>query len=320
MVTHVDHVLRVGRFEPTYEAVLAERYGKLMALPDGAEATEFLHRYAEQFRVIVTGGPAGVDAQLINALPNLGAIVNIGAGVDAIDRAAAAARGIGVSNTPDVLSDSTADTALGLMLMTLRRFGAAERYARAGRWSTDGAFGYGRDLTGSRVGILGLGRIGTAIANRLRAFDCEISYHNRRRVEGSPYRYAESATALAADVDVLVVATTGDATHPVVDRDVLKALGANGYLINIARGSVVDQDALIEALATGTLAGAGLDVFADEPNIPAALRDSDNVVVFPHIGSATARTRAAMVQLAIDNLEHYLATGELLTPVPASER
>lgn len=319
-MTHIDHVLRVGRFEPTYEAVLADRYSSLISLPDAAEVSEFLRRHAEQFRVILTGGAAGVDAGLINALPNLGAIVNIGAGVDAIDLAAAAARGIGVSNTPDVLSDTTADTALGLMLMTLRRFGAAERYARADRWRTDGAFGYGRDLTGSRVGILGLGRIGTAIANRLLAFDCEISYHNRRRVEGSPFRYIESATALAADVDVLVVATTGDAAHPLVDRTVLEALGPNGYLINIARGSVVDQDALIELLAGDTLAGAGLDVFADEPNIPAALRDSDNVVIFPHIGSATARTRTAMVQLAIDNLEHYLATGELLTPVPAPAR
>lgn len=319
-MTPTDHVLRVGRFEPTYEAVLAQRYGSLSTLPDGPQAVEFLGRCAEQFRVLLTGGPPGADAGLINALPNLGAIVNIGAGVDAIDLAAAAARGIAVSNTPDVLSDTVADTAVALMLMTLRRFGAAERYARAGRWSTDGAFGYGRDLTGSRVGILGLGRIGMAIVNRLLAFDCRISYHNRRRIDGSPYHYAESATHLAAAVDVLVVATTGDAPRPVVDRGVLEALGPNGYLINIARGSVVDQDALIEALAAGTLAGAGLDVFADEPNIPAALRDSDNVVLFPHIGSATARTRTAMVQLAIDNLEHYLATGELLTPVPAPAR
>lgn len=314
-MTQIDHVLRVGRLEPTYEAELAGRYGSLTTLPDGPEAAEFLQRRAGQFRVLLTGGPAGADAQLINALPNLSAIVNIGAGVDAIDLDAAAARGVGVSNTPDVLSDTVADTALGLMLMTLRRFGAAERYVRAGRWSTDGAFAYGRDLTGARVGILGLGRIGTAIATRLLAFGCEISYHNRRRVQGSPFGYRESATELAAAVDVLVVATTGDGARPLVDRGVLEALGPNGYLINIARGSVVDQQALIELLEADALAGAGLDVYADEPNVPTALRNSDDVVVFPHIGSATARTRCAMVRLAIDNLEHYLSTGELLTPV-----
>ena len=314
-VIPTEHVLRVGTLEPTYEAELAERYGSLCTLPEGSDRAEFLGRRGGQFRVILTGGPRGADAELIDALPNLRAIVNIGAGVDAIDLDAAAARGIGVSNTPDVLSDTVADTALGLMLMTLRGFGAAERYVRAGRWSAEDPFAYGRDLTGARVGILGLGRIGTAIATRLLAFGCEISYHNRHRVEDSPYGYVESPTALAAAVDVLVIATTGGGSRPLVDRGVLEALGPNGYLINIARGSVVDQDVLIELLAAGALAGAGLDVFADEPNVPAPLRNFDNVVVFPHIGSATARTRAAMVQLAICNLENYLSTGELLTPV-----
>jgi lactate dehydrogenase-like 2-hydroxyacid dehydrogenase len=314
-VTPMDQVLRAGRFEPTYEAELAARYGSISTLPEEPDRAEFLSRRGGRFRAILTAGPHGADAQLIDALPNLGAIVNIGAGVDAIDLDAAADRGIGVSNTPDVLSDTVADTALGLILMTLRRFGAAERYVRAGRWSAEGPFPYGRDLTGARVGILGLGRIGTSVATRLLAFGCEIAYHNRHRVGGCAYRYVESPVALAAAVDVLVVATTGDAAYPLVDRSVLESLGPNGYLINIARGSVVDQDALIELLDAGALAGAGLDVFADEPNVPAALRDSDNVVVFPHIGSATARTRAAMVQLAIGNLESYLSTGELLTPV-----
>lgn len=310
-----DKVLRVGRFEPTFEAELSAHYDDICALPGGSDRAQFLSRHGEQFHAVITAGPGGVDAQTMDALPNVGAIVNIGAGVDAIDLQAAAARGIGVSNTPDVLSDTVADTALALMLMTLRRFGAAERYARAGRWSTEGPFGYGRDLTGARVGILGLGRIGSAIATRLRGFDCDIAYHNRSPLEGSAYRYADSAEALAAAVDVLVVATTGDGARPLVDRGVLQALGPGGYLINIARGSVVDQDALIELLASGGLAGAGLDVFSAEPNIPPALRDSDNVVVFPHIGSATERTRRAMAQLAINNLDSYLTTGKLLTPV-----
>lgn len=221
-----------------------------------------------------------------------------------------------MSNTPDVLSDTVADTALGLILMALRRFGAADRYVRAGRWARDGQFPYARDVSGLQVGILGLGRIGSAIATRLLGFDCAIAYHNRHRIDGSPYRYAESPVELAESVDVLVVATTGDhRTRNLVDRTVLEALGPEGYLINIARGGVVDQDALVELVAGGGLAGAGLDVFADEPNVPAELLTLDNVVLFPHIGSATARTRRAMAVLAIRNLDSYLNTGELVTPV-----
>ena len=221
-----------------------------------------------------------------------------------------------MSNTPDVLSATVADTALGLILMTLRRFGAADRYVRAGRWARDGQFPYASDVSGLQIGILGLGRIGSAIATRLLGFDCAIAYHNRRRIDGSPYRYAGSPVELAESVDVLVIATTGDhRTRNLVDRTVLEALGPEGYLINIARGSVVDQDALVELVAGGGLAGAGLDVFVDEPNVPAELFDLDNVVLFPHIGSATARTRQAMALLAIRNLDSYLNTGELLTPV-----
>jgi lactate dehydrogenase-like 2-hydroxyacid dehydrogenase len=310
-----DDVLRVGALEPSFDAELAARYD-IRTLPDGDARAEFLADHAHEFRVAVTWGPPGVDADLIAALPNLEAIVNNGAGVDAIDLDAANRRGIGVSNTPDVLSDTVADTALGLILMTLRQFGAADRYVRAGRWVRDGPFPYARDLGGLQVGILGLGRIGSAIATRLLGFDCAIAYHNRRRIDGSPYRYAESPVQLAESVDVLVVATTGDQkTRHLVDRNVLEALGSEGYLINIARGSVVDEDALVELLGGGGLAGAGLDVFADEPHVPAELFDLDNVVLLPHIGSATARTRRAMALLAIRNLDSYLTTGELVTPV-----
>ncbi len=314
-VTRTREVLRIGPFEPTFEAELAARYD-IPALPDGPRRPEFLAEHAAAIRVAVTSGGPGADAETIAALPNLEAIVNNGAGVDAIDLDAAKRRGIGVSNTPDVLSDTVADTALGLILMTLRRFGAADRYVRAGRWAADGPFPYARDVSGLQVGILGLGRIGSAIATRLRGFDCAIAYHNRHRIDGSPYRYAESAVELAESVDVLVVATTGDGgTRHLVDRAVLQALGPQGYLINIARGSVVDQDALVELLIGGGLAGAGLDVFADEPHVPAELFTLDNVVLFPHIGSATAHTRRAMALLAIRNLDSYLRTGELVTPV-----
>lgn len=314
-VKKTNDVLRIGRFEPTFHDELTARY-EIPELPDAARRAEFLSGRATDFRVVVTSGLSGIDADTIAALPNLAAIINFGAGVDSIDLDAARQRGIGVSNTPDVLTDTVADTALGLILMTLRRFGAADRYVRAGRWAREGRFPYARDVSGLQVGILGLGRIGSAIATRLLGFDCAIAYHNRRPIGGSPYRFAESAQELAESVDVLVVATTGDQrTRNLVDRSVLQALGPEGYLINIARGSVVDQDALVELLAGGGLAGAGLDVFVDEPNVPAALFNLDNVVLLPHIGSATARTRRAMALLAIRNLDSYLSTGELVTPV-----
>ena len=206
-------VLRVGEFERTFEDELVARY-EIPRLPDGAGRAQFLAEHGAELHVLVTSGSPGVDADTIAALPNLEAIVNNGAGVDSIDLAAAKRRGIGVSNTPDVLSDTVADTALGLILMTLRRFGAADRYVRAGRWARDGQFPYARDLSGLQVGILGLGRIGSAIATRLLGFDCAIAYHNRHRVAGSPYRYADSPVELAESVDVLVVATTGDHKHP----------------------------------------------------------------------------------------------------------
>ncbi|APE16435.1 hydroxyacid dehydrogenase [Mycobacterium sp. WY10] len=301
-------ILVVGRLEPSLEKQLTGRHTPLR-LPVDAEQ-------ADEVTVIVCNGRPGVDAALMDSLPQLRAIVNFGAGYDAIDVTAARERGIGVSNTPDVLNDTVADTALGLILDTLRRFPAADRYVRAGRWATEGPFPYTRDLTGSRVGILGLGRIGSAIATRLRGFDCAIAYHNRHEIPGSPYRYAASPAELAAGVDVLVVVTAGgpDTAH-LVDREVLSALGPDGYLINVARGSVVDQDVLIEFLEQGRLAGAGLDVYAAEPDVPVRLWELDNVVLLPHMGSATARTRTAMATLAMRNLEEFLASGQLVTPV-----
>ncbi|MEB4209323.1 2-hydroxyacid dehydrogenase [Mycobacterium sp. 94-17] len=311
----VSGVLRVGEMEPTFERELAARY-EIPTLPDGPARTGFLAEHGAGVRVLVTSGSPGVDAATMAALPGLRVIVNNGAGVDLIDLDSAKRRGIGVSNTPDVLSDTVADTAVGLILMTLRGFAAADRYVRAGRWAREGPFPYARDVSGLRVGILGLGRIGSAIATRLLGFDCAIAYHNRHRIDGSPFRYAESPAELAESVDVLVIATTGDRhTHKLVDRAVLRALGPEGYLINIARGSVVDQDALVELLAGKELAGAGLDVFAEEPRVPAELSGLDNVVLLPHIGSATARTRRAMALLAIRNLDSYLETGRLVTPV-----
>ncbi|MGB8207010.1 MAG: 2-hydroxyacid dehydrogenase [Mycobacterium sp.] len=313
-------VLQVGDVPPPLAEALTAKYDALV-LPITAGREDFLAEHGASVKAIVDAGQAPVDAELMGALPNLGAIVHYMDGYDTIDIDAARRLGIGVSNTADAVSDSVADTAVGLMLMTVRGFGAAERYARAGRWSVDGPYPLTQAVTGSRVGILGLGHIGSAIAHRLTGFNCVIAYHNRHELPGSGYPYAPSAVDLAKSVEVLVVATTGGKdAPPLVSRDVLEGLGPDGYLINIARGSVVDEQALVELLAQGRLAGAGLDVVAHEPDVPQQLREMDNVVVLPHVGTATAQARAAMTALTLRNLDEYLTHGTLTTPVVAPTR
>jgi lactate dehydrogenase-like 2-hydroxyacid dehydrogenase len=264
----------------------------------------------------ITSSRFGVTNDQMDALPNLRAIVHFGVGYETTDVAHARSRGIVVSNTPDVLTDCVADLAVGGLIDVLRRLSAADRFVRRGDW-LNGQFPLAVKVTGKRVGILGLGRIGQAIAHRLAGFDCVLSYHSRHQVPDTPYTYAESPEALAETVDVLVVATSGGpATAGLVSADVLTALGPTGYLVNIARGSVVDEPALVTALTNGTIAGAALDVFADEPNVPDALLGMDNVVLLPHIASATVETREAMGDLAFANLRQFLTDGTLLTPVP----
>ncbi|MGV0770966.1 2-hydroxyacid dehydrogenase [Mycobacterium syngnathidarum] len=309
-------VLQVGSLKPSLAETLRTSYDAF-ALPDGPERAAFLAEHGATIAAVVTSGRTGVDAELMSALPNLGAVVNFGVGYDTTDIEAAAARNVVVSNTPDVLSDCVADTAVGLLIDTMRQFSAADRYLRAGRWANGGNYPLTHKVSGARVGIIGLGRIGQAIATRLVAFGCPISYHNRREVAGSPYTYVTSAVELARQVDALIVAAAGGSgTRHLVDRDVLDALGPDGYLVNIARGSVVDEQALVDALTGGRLAGAGLDVFTDEPNAPEALLSLDNVVLLPHVGSGTVETRAAMEALTLANLDRFLETGDLVTPVP----
>ncbi|WP_110777363.1 2-hydroxyacid dehydrogenase [Mycolicibacterium peregrinum] len=309
-------VLQVGPLKPSLAETLRTSYDA-QVLPGGPERATFLAEHGATIAAVVTSGRTGVDAGLMSALPNLGAVVNFGVGYDTTDIEAAAARNVVVSNTPDVLSDCVADTAVGLLIDTMRQFSAADRYLRAGRWVAEGNYPLTHKVSGARVGIIGLGRIGQAIATRLVAFGCTISYHNRREVAGCPYTYVESAVGLARQVDVLIVAAAGGSgTRHLVDRDVLDALGPDGYLINIARGSVVDEEALVEALSEGRLAGAGLDVFTDEPNVPEALLSLDTVVLLPHVGSGTVETRAAMEALTLANLDKFLESGELVTPVP----
>ncbi|KGI66812.1 2-hydroxyacid dehydrogenase [Mycolicibacterium rufum] len=309
-------VLQVGPLKPSLAKTLADDYAARTLPESSAERAAFLAEHGADVTAVVTSGRTGVDAGLIAALPNLGAVINFGVGYDTTDVEAAAARGVGVSNTPDVLTDCVADTAVGLLIDTLRQFSASDRYVRAGRWPVDGSYPLTRQVSNTRVGIIGLGRIGSAIAHRLTAFGCTISYHNRHQVPDAPYAYAASPVDLAGGVDVLVVAAAGgDGTRGLVSAAVLDAIGPQGYLVNIARGSVVDQEALVSALVNGRLAGAGLDVFADEPKVPEELFALDNVVLLPHVASGTVQTRAAMEALTLRNLDSFLATGALVTPV-----
>jgi lactate dehydrogenase-like 2-hydroxyacid dehydrogenase len=267
--------------------------------------------------VVVTSGRFGVDADLMGSLPNLRAVLNFGVGYDTTDVAEAARRGVVVTNTPDVLTDCVADTAVGLVLDVLRGFSAADRWVRAGNWPPAGTFPLTRRVRGTRVGVLGLGRIGRAVAHRLEAFGCPVSYHNRRELPDVGYRWASDPVDLAAGCDVLVVTASGGSDSAgLVDAAVLEALGPHGYLVNVARGSVVDEPALLAALREGRIAGAGLDVFADEPHVPAELLDRDDVVLLPHLASGTVETRQDMEALVLANLDAFLTDGQVLTPVP----
>jgi lactate dehydrogenase-like 2-hydroxyacid dehydrogenase len=301
----------VGALRQELDVVLRDRYG---AVPlDDLDA-----RTAAEATVAVTSGVWGVRAEHFDRLPGLGAVVNFGVGYDSTDVAEAARRGVAVSNTPDVLTDCVADTAVGLVIDVMRRLSAGDRFVRRGEWADGRVPALARRVTGARVGILGLGRIGLAIARRLAAFDATISYHNRSERTDVPYAYAASPVVLAKSCDVLVVAAAGgpDSRH-LVGADVLDALGPDGFLVNVARGSIVDEEALVDALEDGRIAGAGLDVFSDEPRVPAALLDRDDVVLLPHVGSGTVETRAEMVELVLANVDQFLKTGTLVTPVPA---
>jgi len=301
----------VGTMRAELDAALRERYA-------AARLDEIDDDAAAKVVVAVTSGIWGVRAEHLDRLPGLGAVVNFGVGYDSTDVVEAARRGVVVSNTPDVLTDCVADTAVGLVIDVMRRLSAADRFVRRGEWAAGRMPALARRVTGSRVGIVGLGRIGLAIAHRLTAFDATIGYHNRRERTDVPYAYAATVLDLARQSDVLVVAASGGpGSRHLVDAEVLDALGPDGFLVNVARGSVVDERALVAALEEGRIAGAGLDVFTDEPHVPDVLLDRDDVVLLPHVGSATVETRAAMIELALANVDRFLVDGTLLTPVPA---
>jgi lactate dehydrogenase-like 2-hydroxyacid dehydrogenase len=266
--------------------------------------------------VAMTGAHAPFDEAYMRRFPNLEIIANFGVGYDNIDAKAAARLGIIVTNTPGVLDEEVADTALGLMIMTVRQLPQAERYLRAGKW-LKGAFPLSPSLRGRTVGILGLGRIGKAIATRVSAFGLDVVYHGRHAQTDVPYRYYPSLIDLAKASDVLiVVAPGGAATRHIINAEVLEALGPDGVLINIARGSLVDEKALIEALRSGKILAAGLDVFENEPSVPEELIALDNAVLLPHVGSASINTRRAMAECVVANIFAWADGKPPVTPVP----
>jgi lactate dehydrogenase-like 2-hydroxyacid dehydrogenase len=273
---------------------------------------------AAKVRGIARGGHFPIDKAVLDSLPKLEMVANFGVGYDGIDLKECAARGIVVTNTPDVLTEEVADTALGLLLMTVRELSAAERHLHAGKWPKAGPYPLTKATMRDRtVGIAGLGRIGIAIARRLEAMKVPVVYHNRHKRDDVPYRHYADVKEMAKDIDTLVIVLPGGAgTSKLVNADVLKALGKRGIVINIGRGSAVDEPALIAALKDGTIMAAGLDVFADEPNVPSELMALPNAVLLPHVGSGSVHTRDAMGKLCADNLITWFNEGRPLTPVP----
>ncbi len=299
--------------------VIAERVAQRATLhrpfeaPDPAAA---LAQVAPRIRALVVT-QVRVDDAYMAQFPKLEIITSFGVGYDHIDAKAAAARGIVVAHTPGVLDAETADTGFGLLLNAVRRFPASEIYLREGRWPKQGAFPLSASLRGRTMGVLGLGRIGKEIAQRALAFGVEVVYHGRKAQPDAPYLYYPSLLAMAKAVDILMVAAPGGAdTRHIVNAEVLEALGDNGVLVNIARGSLVDDEALVAALKQRKILAAGLDVFAHEPQVPPAYLELDNVVLTPHVGSATTVTRLAMANLVVDNLFAFMDGKGPIAPTP----
>ncbi|WP_312796654.1 2-hydroxyacid dehydrogenase [Tianweitania sp.] len=314
MTTSRPLILVTGKLIPHVLKRLAAKFEiKEIARPDADLLTP---DDREQVRGVAASF-LGASAPFIDALPKLEIIASFGVGYDAVDAGHAAQRNVVVTNTPDVLTDEVADTAIALLLNTVRGFGQAERFLRAGQWP-QGPFPLSKGtLRGRRIGIFGMGRIGLAIARRLEGFGVQIAYHNRRPVEGVSYTYHATLKELAAACDTLIdVAPGTPETTRAVDADILQALGADGVFINVGRGATVDEPALIEALQARTILAAGLDVFANEPHVPQALIDADYATLLPHVASASQHTREAMADLLVNNLESWFSRGEALTPVP----
>ena len=306
-------VLSLGEMADV-ERQLEPSFDVLRVTGPGIEGALAAHGPA--IRAVATRGRDRIGEEMLARLPALEMIANYGVGYDSIDVEAARRRGLVVTNTPEVLNDEVADLAMALLLATVRQIPQADRFVRSGGW-LQGNFPLGPTLRDRTVGLIGMGRIGRRIAQRLRAFEVPVVYHSRMPQTDLPYRHYPDLRAMAADVDTLLaILPGGAATRKLVDASVLSALGARGIFVNVARGSVVDEPALVEALRTKTILAAGLDVFADEPRVPEALLGMENVVLLPHVGSATHYTRGLMGKLVVDNIVSWFEGKGPLTPVP----
>ncbi|XP_059644903.1 hydroxyphenylpyruvate reductase-like [Cornus florida] len=307
-------VLMACQMSPYLEQELEKRFN-LFRFWNFQQKKEFLKENSNSIRAIVGNATAGADAELIDSLPRLEIVASYSVGLDKIDLGYCKEKGIRVTNTPDVLTEDVADLAIGLILTVLRRICECDRYVRSGSWKK-GDFKLTTKFSGKTVGIIGLGRIGTAIAKRAEAFDCPISYYSRSAKPDSKYKYYTNVIDLASNCNILIVACplTAETRH-IINREVIDALGPKGVLINIGRGPHVDEPELVSALVEGRLGGAGLDVYEHEPEVPEQLFGLDNVVLLPHVGSGTVETRQAMADLVIGNLEAHFLKKPLLTPV-----
>lgn len=318
MTSSRPRVLQIGKMPlPQLDKDLAQAYD-VTILSAQADPQQFLAAHGSQFNYLVTSAAMGLPASVVDALPNLKFVSSFGVGFDSLDKAALLRRGARVGYTPGVLDDCVADMAFALLLDASRGIAAADRFVRRGDWSQQ-RFGIHTRVSGKRLGIFGMGRIGSAVARRASGFDMPVAYHNRSPVAGSSHLYQPSLLELARWSDfLLITAAGGDSTRHLVNTDVLDALGPQGFLVNVARGSVVDEAALADALRTGRIAGAGLDVFEHEPHPNPELLALDNVVLAPHIASGTHETRRAMADLVLHNLQQFIATGRPAAEVPWS--
>jgi lactate dehydrogenase-like 2-hydroxyacid dehydrogenase len=309
-------ILATGTLMPLIMEGLSQAF-TLHVLPAADQRDAFLADVGPRIRGVATSGHARVDGPLLTTMPKVEIVSNFGVGYDSVDAAWAGQHGIVVTNTPEVLTEEVADTALGLLLMTVRELPQAERWLRAGNWTAKGPYPLTHNtLRDKTVGILALGRIGKAIARRLEAFGVTVVYHGRTRQAGVAYRHYPSLVEMARDVDILLsIAPGGPETHHAINAEVLQALGPRGTLINIGRGSVVDEQALIKALQDKTIMTAGLDVFEHEPKVPAELMAMEHVVLLPHVGSGSHHTRRLMGQLVVDNLTSWFSGKGPITPV-----
>lgn len=309
-------VLIAGPVMPMIREGLEARL-KVHTLYDKPDRDAFIAENGARIRALVGGAMSSrIDGAFMQLFPNLKIVGNFGVGYDGVDAKWAGEHGIIVTNTPDVLTDEVADLAMGLLIAAVRRLPQADAYLRAGKW-LKAPYPLTSSLREKKMGILGLGRIGAAIAKRAEAFGLELAYHARSRKPDVPYRYYDSLIAMARDVDILmVIAPGGESTRRIVNREVMEALGPAGTLINVARGTLVDEPVMVELLKSGRLGAAGLDVFEDEPRVPEALFPLENVVLLPHVGSASHYTRNRMGQLVVDNVVSFAEGRGPITPVP----